>query len=631
MPTTLADRLFTTAVGQHISLFDLFTNILNGDSVELARLLPHQRAPVVTALAILMSTLRRYTTGPLVTAGDWAREWRVQIGDEALRLVAPESEVAFFQPPLDPETRRSPLALSDIDLTFTRAMHAAKPVDDGTAEEALFALLSGAWSLTVIKWAGGTRQCPTTALPSDDATLAGEVRHLAGAYDRQVSALIGSQAQPTRAANHLLWLRPVKDAGLALDAVPYPYLEARPVHLIETIADRYAGIGQQSAPRRIAGKSHAGDPHVPLIGGAPYVLWGNRVWAMSTQHEALFGTPRTQRPASLGYPGYRTVRLCGVGADQGKTLGYWEALYPLSPQAAFSLVASPQRAAALSQRALEVADHGDHALRSAVAALVPGSADSAAVKATISRASALLKEALTAPLTETVITLLATPADLVAEQLRLQTTMIGVLRAAWERLSSGCPDPLAIAIGTHRLHSRIRDLTGVITMTPRPDLPLSKQVYAILNEITAHLTPDDRSQLRTMLATAPPMIYWVALSQIPERLSATPDLEAVWRAVLPALGSVHPGGDPLGNDLANTGYPELRFRQLLAATGETLVAQSAEVVRWLVAHEASAVDLAALTAYALADALGDATTRAALQRQLALDYVKASAPLKEAA
>ena len=33
--------------------------------------------------------------------------------------------------------------------------------------------------------------------------------------------------------------------------------------------------------------------------------------------------------------------------------------------------------------------------------------------------------------------------------------------------------------------------------------------------------------------------------------------------------------------------------------GETLVAQSAEVVRWLVAHEASAVDLAALTAYAL--------------------------------
>lgn len=98
----LADRLFTTADGQRISLFELFTSILNGDSVELARLLPHQRAPVVTALAILLSTLRRYTTGPLVTAGDWARAWRLQIGDEALRLVAPESEVAFFPPPPGP-------------------------------------------------------------------------------------------------------------------------------------------------------------------------------------------------------------------------------------------------------------------------------------------------------------------------------------------------------------------------------------------------------------------------------------------------------------------------------------------------------------------------------------------------
>lgn len=112
---------------------------------------------MVTALAILLSTLRRYTTGPLATAGDWAREWRVQIGDDALRLIAPESEVGFFQPPLDPETRRSPSGVSDIDLTFTRAMHAAKPVDDGTAEEALFALLSGAWSLTVIN---GGRHAP---------------------------------------------------------------------------------------------------------------------------------------------------------------------------------------------------------------------------------------------------------------------------------------------------------------------------------------------------------------------------------------------------------------------------------------------------------------------------------------
>ena len=352
---------------------------------------------------------------------------------------------------------------------------------------------------------------------------------------------------------------------------------------------------------------------------------------MATQHEALFGSARTQRPTTLDLPGYRAVRLCGVGTDQGKTLGFWEELYSLTPQAAFTLAASPQRGADLSQRALEIADQADRALRWAIAALLPGSAESAAIKAAKGRAATFLKEALTAPLTATVLALLAAPADLVAEQVALQTSMVKVLRTVWRKLSSGCPDPLAVALGTDRLEFRIRDMTGEDSMTSHPDLPLSRQVFAILQDLNAHQTPDDRAQLRTMLATAPPLIYWVALSQVPDHLSDSPALEAVWRALLPALGTLRPAGAPLGQVLARTDYPELRFRQLLAATGETLVAQSAEVVRWLIAHEQNAVDLAALAAYALADALGDDDMRAVLQRQLALDFVRANRPLKEAA
>ena len=633
MPT-LADPLFTATGGQRLSLFDLFATIADGQPLELNRLRPHQRAPVVTALAILMTALRRHASGPLTSHADWAREWRGQIGADALRLLAPVTEVAFFQPPLEPRSRQvhhSDLLLSDIDLTFTRALHAAKPVDDGTAEEAVFALLAGTWKISVVKWTAGTRQCPVAALPSADATLGGEVRHLAMAYDQHTSTLIGSQAMPSRAADHCLWLRPVMEASLTLDALPYPYLEARPIHLVETRPGRYAGIGQQLTPRRIAGKGHAEDPQVPLIGGAPYVLWGARVWGMATQHEALFGSSRTQRPTTLDLPGYRAVRLCGVGTDQGKTLGFWEELYSLTPQAAFTLAASPQRGADLSQRALEIADQADRALRWAIAALLPGSAESAAIKAAKGRASLFLKEALTAPLTATVLALLAAPAGLVAEQVALQTSMVKVLRTVWRKLSSGCPDPLAVALGTDRLEFRIRDMTGEDSMTSHPDLPLSRQVFAILQDLSAHQTPDDRAQLRTMLPSAPPLIYWVALSQVPDRLSDSPALEAVWRALLPALGTLRPAGAPLGQVLARTDYPELRFRQLLAATGETLVAQSAEVVRWLIAHEQNAVDLAALTAYALADALGDDDTRAVLQRQLALDYVRANRPLKEAA
>jgi hypothetical protein len=569
----------------------------------------------------------------LLTSSDWAREWQAQLGADALRLVAPVTEVAFFQPPLEPKSTKvhySDLLLSDIDLTFTRALHAAKPVDDGTAEEAVFALLAGSWKISVVKWTAGTRQCPVAALPSDDATLSGEVRHLASVYGQQASSLIGSQTRPTRAADHCLWLRPVKEAGLTLDTLPYPYLEARPIHLVETRSGHYVGLGQQATPRRITGKGHAEDPQVPTIGGAPYALKGARIWGMATQHEALFGTSRTQRPATLDLPGYRAVRLCSVGTDQGKTLGYWEELYPLAPQAAFTLAASPQRAATLSQRALETANQADLALRWAITALLPGSAQSAAIKAAKGRATTFLREALTAPLTATVLALLAAPADLVAEQVALQTAMVLVLRTVWRKLSSGCPDPLAVARGSNRIESRIRDMSGEDTMTSHPDLSLSRQVFAILQDLSAHQTPNDRAQLRTMLATAPPLAYWVAVAQIPDRLSATPALEAVWRALLPALGTLRPAGDPLGQVLARTAYPELRFRQLLAATGETLVAQSAEVVRWLIAHELRAVDVAALTAYALADALGEEDTRAALQRQLALDYVRASRPVKEA-
>jgi hypothetical protein len=242
---------------------------------------------------------------------DWEREWRSQFGADALRLVAPEDEVGFFQPPLDPGKNRSAMTLSDIDFTFTKLEHAVKSVTVGTAEEVIFTLWSGLWGLSVAKWNGGTRQGPSVVLPSDDGTLAGEVRHLIAAYD--------------------------------------------------------------------------------------------------------------------------------------------------------------------------------------------------------------------------------------------------------------------------------------------------------------------------MLATEPPMLYWLLLGQVPLRLMDAPPTEAVWRAVLPALGSFRPCDLPIGQALAQTAYPEMRVRQLLTATGGTLVALVAEVVRWLAVHGASAVDLATLAALALADGLGDEPLRAVLRQQVAMSWVRAQA------
>lgn len=608
------------AAGQSLGLFDLLAAIQAGERLELDRLQPHRRGPAVTALAVIMVALRRYADSLPRSAGDWEREWRRQVGADALRLVAPEEEVGFFQPPLDPGKNRSAMSLSDIDFTFAKLAHAAKPVFDGTAEEAVFALWSGQWGLSVAKWNGGSRQGPSVVLPSDDGTLAGEVRHLVDAYESHTPTIVGAQAGASRAADHLLWLQPVSVSGLAMDAVPYPYLEARPCHLIEVAPGRYAGIGQHSVPSRLTGKGHADDPHVPVVGGKPYRLWGGRVWSMRTRHAMLFGSDDVVRPATMAVPGYRAVRVCGLGVDQGKTRGYWEAIHPLAQGAVFSLTMQPRRAADLSQRALDAAQQAEGAIRWAVGALIEGSAQSAAVKAAKARAVQALTSALTEPLTATVLALLAGPPDPAAEQLALLKSAVAVLRAVWSQIATGCPDPLRRARGAYRLGASIDKLTGEPSMTDSPDL--ARQVYAILNEIAEHLTPNDRARLRTMLSTEPPMLYWMLLGQVPPRLADRPATEAVWRAALPALGAIRPGGLPVGQALARTAYPEMRMRQLLVATGETLVAQLAETVRWLVAHEARAVDLAALAALALADALGDEPCRAELRQQVAMSWVR---------
>ena len=618
--TAVSDRVFA-AGGRQLCLFDLFAAIQSGESLELTHLQPHQRGPAVTALAVMMVALRRYAASLPQSADDWEQEWLAQVGADALRLVAPEDEVGFFQPPLDPVKNRSAMALSDIDFTFTKLMHAAKPVTEGAADQAVYALWGGIWGLSVAKWNGGTRQGPSVVLPSNDGTLAGEVRHLVAAYEAQTSTIIGTQAAANRAADHFLWLRPVSASGLAVDTVPYPYLEARPCHLVAVASDCYAGVGEHSVPSRLAGKGHADDPQVPIAEGKPYRLWGGRVWSMRTRHAMLFGSEDVIRPPTMGVPGYRVVRVCGLGVYTGKTLGYWEALHPLSQRAAFSLTTQPQRAADLSQRALDAAETVDGALRWAVGALVEGSGKSAAVKAAKARAAHGLAGALTEPLTGAVLGLLAERPDPAAEQLTLLKTAVGVLRGVWAQIETGCPDPLRRANGANRLGARIHTLTGETTMSDLPDL--SKQVYAILQEIGEHLTPNDRARLRTMLATQPPMLYWLLLGQVQQRLMNTPATEAVWRAVLPALGTLRLGGMPVGQALAHTAYPEMRVRQLLTATGETLVAQVAEVVRWLAAHEVTAVDLATLTALALADVFGDEQTRDALRQQVAMSWVRA--------
>ena len=88
---TIEDKLFTVRREGRVeasSLFDLFNYIVSGEAIELSRARAHQRAPIVTALALLITVLQRYSSAPLSSADDWRNEWERQIGRDATRATS---------------------------------------------------------------------------------------------------------------------------------------------------------------------------------------------------------------------------------------------------------------------------------------------------------------------------------------------------------------------------------------------------------------------------------------------------------------------------------------------------------------------------------------------------------------
>jgi hypothetical protein len=74
----------------------------------------HQRAPVVTVVAILMHILARYEKVDRTSERSWARAWQKLIGLDSLRVTAPHNEVAFLQPPTNEPTSRQSIEAADL-------------------------------------------------------------------------------------------------------------------------------------------------------------------------------------------------------------------------------------------------------------------------------------------------------------------------------------------------------------------------------------------------------------------------------------------------------------------------------------------------------------------------------------
>jgi hypothetical protein len=203
----------TTAEGtKTCGLFGVLAAAARGELVDMPSMAAHQRAPVVTLLAILMHVLSRYGKVDRASESAWARAWNKLIGPDALRLTAHYNEVAFLQPPTKKPTSQQ--AIEAADLLLPNVEHEVKRTwSTARAERAFFSLIGSLSRPNVKDHRSSTRTGLCAILPSVDGTLGSEICSVLAAYDQ----LNPSTGNSTKAADHFVWLKPYRPRRTAQD------------------------------------------------------------------------------------------------------------------------------------------------------------------------------------------------------------------------------------------------------------------------------------------------------------------------------------------------------------------------------------------------------------------------------
>ena len=156
----------------------------------------HQRASLVTVLAILMHVLSRYAKVKRASASSWANAGDALIGHEALRITAPHDEVAFLQSPTSvPKSQQS---IEAADLLLPNVEHEVKRTwAAGRAETTIFALIGSLSRPNVKDHRSSTRTglCGTKILSRPKADIRRRGRNVRGNQSgmvARVSCLIRS-------------------------------------------------------------------------------------------------------------------------------------------------------------------------------------------------------------------------------------------------------------------------------------------------------------------------------------------------------------------------------------------------------------------------------------------------------
>jgi hypothetical protein len=604
--------------------------------IDLPGMATHQRAPVVTVLAVLMHVLSRYTKVDRISEKSWAEAWDELIGPDALRLTAPHDEVAFLQPPTNKPTSQQ--SIEAADLLLPNVEHEVKRTwSTARAETAIFSLIGSLSRPNVKDHRSSTRTGLCAILPSVDGTLGSEICSLVSAYDH----LKIPAHRSIKAADHFVWLklyRPTVDAPIFFADLPRPFLDiGRAQRIIQADNNKFELWACPNNTIRVTGTDPwLDDPHTPKItnedGTRRYKL-AAKFFDHRFQHHVLFGVVdkrnTIERPRILDLIDYRCVRLCALGSDQGKTKGYRETLFVAARSEGLFHLDPPKpedRPARLSASALATIDAGSKVLYSALAALYRDTDDlNDTERNRIQGAQFKYYDAIGHASVQLVFDLLNVPENAQEEQQRFDALVAAEVRQAFDVAATALTRPLNVARAENRLETGIHFRLKGEGMAQEFSPPsLARQTFAILREWAEHATPNDRAQLRTMFLPEPPLSFWKMMAAVPQEQIDNEQCLGIWKIVLRALGHVRHSSASLGRTLAVEDFPEDRMDRLLTASGSSLPGLIDEALRWLVSHRIEATDVSVLATLGVADALGDGEARDWARRQIALDYVRSA-------
>jgi hypothetical protein len=171
--SVLLGAIFTATTAEGVKsygLFELFATACQNRLIDLSGMAAHQRAPVVTVLAVIMHVLARYADVNRDSESSWAKAWDKLIGPNALRVTAPHDEVAFLQPPTGEPTSQQ--ATEGADLLLPNVEHEVKRTWSAPrADQAIFSLIGSLSRPNVKDHRSSTRTGLCAVLPSVDGTL----------------------------------------------------------------------------------------------------------------------------------------------------------------------------------------------------------------------------------------------------------------------------------------------------------------------------------------------------------------------------------------------------------------------------------------------------------------------------